>query len=64
MPHIVLFLLVAGEDADLSNVGGEKMPQHGVAKAAGTSGNEQGLILENTIHLSFPSRPANAGRKK
>ena len=38
--HVVLLLLVAGEDADLADVGGEKMLEHGMAETAGAAGDE------------------------
>ena len=40
MAHIVLLLLVAGENADLADVGGEKMLEHGMAETAGAAGDE------------------------
>ena len=47
--HIVLLLLVAGENADFADIGGEKMLEHGMAEAAGAAGDEQGLILKNAV---------------
>ena len=40
MAHIVLFLLVAGEDADLTDIAGQEVLEHGVAEAAGAAGDE------------------------
>jgi len=41
-PHVVLFLLIAGEDADLADVGIEEAVQDGIAEGAGAAGNEKG----------------------
>ena len=38
--HIVLLLLVPGEDADLPDIRIQKPPQHRVAEAAGTAGDQ------------------------
>ena len=40
MAHIVLLFFIAGEDADLADVGGEKMLEHGMAETAGAAGDE------------------------
>ena len=47
MPHVVLLLLVAGEDADLADVGLQETPQHGVAEGAGAAGDQQRLAFEH-----------------
>ena len=62
--HIVLLFLIAGEDADLADVGGQKMLEHRVAEAAGAAGDEQCLVVENRIcHNSLPGAGrAAAGR--
>jgi hypothetical protein len=39
MPHIILLLRVAREDADLPDIGFEKPAQHGTAEAAGSTGD-------------------------
>lgn len=44
MAHIVLLLLVTGENADLANVGGKKTVQNSVSKRTGTTGNHQSFI--------------------
>ena len=41
MTHIVLLLLIPGEDADLSDIRVQKMLQNGVAEGTGTAGNHQ-----------------------
>ena len=40
MTHIILLLLIAGEDADFADVSGQEAIQSGVAKGTGTAGNE------------------------
>ena len=49
MAHIVLLFLIAGEDADLADVGGQKVLEHRVAKAAGAAGDQQGPVFKNGI---------------
>ena len=44
--HVVLFLLVAGEDADLGQVGVHEVLEHGVAERAGASRDHEGLVFE------------------
>ena len=44
--HVVLLLLVAGEDADLGQVGVHEVLEHGVAEAARATGDHQGLVFE------------------
>ena len=44
--HIVLLLLVAGEDTDLTDIGLQKAVQNGVAERARAAGNQKGLVLE------------------
>ena len=39
--HVVLFLFIAGEDADFTNIGLQKMLQHRVAKGTGATSNHQ-----------------------
>ena len=38
--HVVLLLLIAGEDADLADVGGQEMLEHRMPKAARAAGDE------------------------
>ena len=45
--HVVLLLLVAGEDADLADVRAQEAPQDGVAERSGPAGDHQGLVFEN-----------------
>ena len=51
--HVVLFLLVAAEDADLADVGVQKATQDGVAKAAGAAGDEQGFVFKHIGKFLF-----------
>ena len=44
--HIILFLLIAGEDADLANVGLEETVENCVAKTACASCNEEDFVFE------------------
>ncbi len=45
--HVVLLLLVAGEDADLLDVSGEEAPQYGIPETTGPAGDHQGLVFED-----------------
>ena len=47
--HIVLLLLIAGEDADLADVGGQEMLEHCMPEAARAAGDEKGLVLKNAV---------------
>ena len=47
--HIVLLLLIAGEDADLTDVGGEEVLQHSIAEASRAAGDQKGLIFKNRV---------------
>ena len=49
MAHIVLLFLIAGEDADLTDVGGQKVFEHRVAEAAGAAGDQQGAVFKNGL---------------
>lgn len=44
MAHVVLFLFIAGEDANLANVGGQKVFEDGIAERAGTAGDHEGGV--------------------
>ena len=44
--HIVLLLLVAGEDTDLADVGLEETVEYCVAEAAGASGDEEDFVFK------------------
>ena len=44
--HVVLLLLVAGEDADLGQVGVHEVLEHGVAERAGAARDHEGLVFE------------------
>ena len=46
MAHVVLLFLVAGEDADFTDVGTEETVQDGVAETAGASGDEEDFVFE------------------
>lgn len=50
MAHVVLLLLVAGEDADLGKIGVHEVLEHGVAERAGATRDHQGLVFESAIH--------------
>ena len=47
--HVVLLLLIAGEDADLADVGGQEMLEHCMPEAARTACDEKSLILKNAV---------------
>ena len=47
--HIVLLLLIAGEDADLTDVGGQEVLQHGIAEASRAAGDQEGLVFKNRV---------------
>src|SRR6202035_4251322 len=47
LAHVVLLLLVAAEDTDFSDIGGEKASQDRVAERAGASGDEQYPIVKH-----------------
>ena len=53
MAHVVLLFLVTAENADLADISRQKMLEHGVAKAAGAAGDQQGFIFENGICHGF-----------
>ena len=44
--HVVLLLLVAGEDADLGQIGVHEVLEHRVAERAGAARDHQGLVFE------------------
>ena len=51
MAHIVLLFLIAAENADLADIGGQEMLEHRMTKAAGTTGDQQRFIFKNgTCH--------------
>ena len=47
--HIVLLLLIAGEDSDLSQVGVHEVLKHGVAKATRAARDHEGLAAKCTV---------------
>lgn len=53
--HIVLFLLVAREDADLGQVGVHEVLEDGVAERAGAARDHQGFVIEST-HYKSPTK--------
>lgn len=54
VPHIVLLLFVAGEDADFTDVGGKKAVQDGVAERTGAADDHEGFVcIKMTYQLSF-----------
>ena len=60
MAHPILLLLVAGEDTDLADLGGQKSFEHGRAKAARPARNDQRFAFKRFCDLhvsrSFGSR--------
>ena len=62
VPHVVLLLLIPGEDADLLQVGGKKVFENGRAERARAAGNHEGGVgewghrmLSFTLSQSCPS---------
>lgn len=51
--HVVLFLLITGEDSDLSQVGVHEVLKHGVAERASAARDHQGLVFKGgrIVHL-------------
>mgnify|MGYP000748070455 CR=1 FL=1 len=49
MAHVILLFLIAGEDADLADVGGQEMLEHRMPEAARAAGDEKSLILKNAV---------------
>ena len=47
--HVVLFLLVAGEDADFGQIGVHEVLEDGVAERAGAARDHEGLVFEYAI---------------
>ena len=47
MAHIILLLLVAGENPDLTDIRPQESLQYGIPKTTGTTGNHQGFIFKN-----------------
>ena len=47
MPHVVLLLLVARENADLLDVCLEEPPENGIAKAPGPPGDHECFVFED-----------------
>lgn len=60
--HIVLFLLVAREDANLADICGEEVLEHGIAKAPRAAGDHEGLTGKGVscCHASTPSSTQKA----
>jgi len=52
MPHVVLLLFVAREDADLPNVAFQKTAKHRVAKTASAAGDEE---CTGFRHIEYPT---------
>jgi len=44
MPHIVLLLFIAAENADLLDIRIKKPPQHGITERPRAAGNQQNFI--------------------
>lgn len=63
VPHVVLLLFVAREDADFANIGVQKTVENRVAKGARAARYEQRLIGKNTHHsVLFSALSQRAGR--
>ena len=50
MAHIILFLFIAAEYADLADIRMEETAEDGVAKAAGAAGDQEGLLENNLMN--------------
>ena len=61
MAHVILFLLVAGEDANFGKVGVHEVLEHGVAERACTARDHQGFTAEVTfvLHINYLSFPVD-----
>ena len=55
MAHIVLLLLIPGENADLPDVSLQKAVQNGVAERAGAAGDHQCFSRKVLTHFSLSS---------
>ena len=53
LTHVVLLLLVAGEDADLLDLGLKEAVHDRVAEGASASSNQENLAIKN-VHLKIP----------
>ena len=53
VPHVILLLLIPGEDADFTDVAGETAVQDRRAEGAGAAGDEEGGVLINHFKTSF-----------
>ena len=60
MAHVVLLLLISGEDADFANISGKEAVQNGMTEGADAAGNHQGLAGKNGHYLP---PVVNHGRK-
>jgi hypothetical protein len=47
VPHIVLFLFVAAEDADFADIAVKETPENGIAERAGAAGDEEGFVFKH-----------------
>ena len=47
VPHVVLFLLVTGEDADFFDIRCKETLEHSIPERTGTTGDHQGFVFEN-----------------
>lgn len=46
MTHVILLLLIAGEDADFLDVAVQEAAEDGVAEAARAAGDEEGFFFK------------------
>ena len=51
--HIVLLLLVAGEDADFFDVGGQETLQDGVSEGSSAATNQEDFVFENGHNIIY-----------
>lgn len=47
--HIVLFFLVAAENADFGQIGVQEAFEYGVTEGAGAAGDEKSLVVERHV---------------
>ena len=51
MTHIILFLLIAGEDADLTDIGTKEAIKNGVSETARSACYQQDFVFKDTHNL-------------
>jgi hypothetical protein len=63
LPHVVLLLLVAGEDADFTDVGVEEAAEDGVAEGAGTAGDQECFVTKKSLLARNPNYQINLSQQ-